>query len=118
MMVFFVPGLANCGMNAITRALKARDPYADISGMDTVCVVATSWPVGHIADFLNFCQRPIWDRQTADDTVVSHFVKIHRITVLATAPSLVEHPDMEPSLIRDQHFAGRSAIRKAAYFVD
>ncbi len=115
-MAFFVPALAPCGGNRMTHALKIREPYADISGVTTVPVVALSWPVEHIAAFLRYCALPMWAQQRGDDTVVSHFVKKNRLTVLATAPSLAEHPDIEPSLVREQNFEGKSRIRKAAYF--
>jgi hypothetical protein len=115
-MAFFVPALAACGGNRIISALKAREPYADISGASTTPVVALAWPAEHIAPFLRYCGLSMWSEQRGDDTVVAYFVKKNRLTVLATVPSLVEHPDVEPSLIREQNFNGKSSIRKAAYF--
>ena len=116
-MAFFVPALAPCGGERIIHAARAREDYADISGVTTTPVVALSWPVEHVEPFVEFCKRPTYARQRGDDRVVGDFVKLFRLKVLATVPSLVEHPDLEPSLVRGQNFEGRSAIRKAAYFV-
>lgn len=114
---FFVPAVKACGEARMTHAMKRHEPYADISGVNTIPVVALSWPVAHIEPFLRFCGLRRWANQRGDDTVVSHYVKKHRLTALATVPSLVEHPDIEPSLVRGQNFNGKSGMRKAAYFV-
>jgi hypothetical protein len=116
-MAFFVPAVAACGGNRMTHALKKRERYANISGVTTTPVVALSWPVVHIEAFLRYCGLPMWEKQRGDDKVVGYFVKKNRLTVLATVPSLVEHPDVEPSLVRGQNFNGKSRIRKAAYFI-
>lgn len=115
-MAFFVPDNAACGGNRIWHALKNREPYANISGATTTPVVALSWPVEHIEPFLRYCALPMWAKQRGDDRVVGYFTKKNRLTVMATVPSLVEHPDVEPSLVRQQNFNGKSRMRKAAYF--
>ncbi|MDF2751670.1 MAG: hypothetical protein K0S82_52 [Gaiellaceae bacterium] len=116
LMAFFVPGISSCGSQRVMYALQKREPYANISGATTIPVVALAWPVEQIPPFLRYCSLPRWANQRGDDTVVGYFVKTNRLTVLATVPSLVEHPDIEPSLVRGQNFNGKSRIRKAAYF--
>lgn len=111
-----MPGTAAGGRNRVLQAAKARERYADISGAAFTPVVALSWPVEHIPEFLRFCGLAKWTKQRGDDTVVGQFVKKNRLKVLATVPCLVEHPDLEPSLIRGRDFGGRQPNRKAALF--
>lgn len=115
---FFVPGSAGGGMHRVLRAAQAGERWAMIGAGGWIPVIAASWPQSLIAPFLEYASQSKFKHQRADDEVVKRFVRQHRVEVLATVPSLVEHPDVEPSLIGRQHGAGQIRWRVAALFSD
>ena len=81
---------------------------------DWTPTVALCWPAPLIPRFLAFAdQNPALIR-TGDDNVVGAFTSRESIPVWATVPSLVEHPDLEPSLIGRKASGGRNRFRVAA----
>ena len=114
--LFFVPGSSGGGMNSVIRAAKAGERWALIGAGAWVPVVASCWPVSLIPDFLEFANQRRFARLRSDDELVKRFVGARRLSVWATVPSLVEHPDTVPSLIGRRHGAGSIKWRVAAMF--
>ncbi len=111
---FFIPGSAGGGRNRVLRASLAGERWAQIGAGGWIPVIAVGWPVGLIAPFLEFSELPRNVSNRSDDEILTRFVRAHRLAVWAPVPSLVEHPDVEPSLIGREHGAGRFRSRVAA----
>lgn len=118
LIAFFVPGVKAAGSRRVEGAASRKEMWAQIGGAGIIPVVALCWPFGLIEPFLEFSQHPHWRDKKADDAVVAAFVKRHRLPVWATVPSLVEHPDVESSLIGKIAKAGKNKARVAALFAD
>ncbi len=114
--LFFVPGSPGGGMNSVLRAAKDQERWALIGAGGWVPVVATAWPSTLIPDFLEFAKQRRFARLRSDDELVKRYVGTKRLPVWATVPSLVEHPDVVPSLIGRKHGAGSIKWRVAAMF--
>ena len=118
LVAFFVPGVKAAGSRRVEGAASRKETWAQIGGSSIIPVVALCWPIGLVEPFLEFSQHPHWRERAADDAVVAAFVKRHRLDVWATVPSLVEHPDVEDSLIGKVAKAGKNKARVAAMFAD
>src|SRR5262249_8257017 len=83
-------------------------------------VVALSWPRELAEDFLPFAEEYVRWRSgkrmltTGDDPVVGKFVRARKLSVWATVPSLVEHPDTQRSLVKRRDYNGTNPARRAA----
>lgn len=115
---FFVPHSAGGGRNRMLRASAKGEQWTLIGGGGWIPTVATSWPTALIEPFIEFASHKRFARQRGDDPLVARFVRTRRLEVWATVPSLVDHPDVEPSLIGRPHGAGRIRWRTAAMFAD
>lgn len=114
---FFVSGLKSGGSRRVLQALSLRARWVDIGGASITPLVATAWPQHLIEPFIEFATSSrIQSRYSHDDPVATLFVKKHKLSVWATVPSLVEHPDEVPSLIGKSHSAGRNRNRVAAHY--
>lgn len=83
--------------------------------------VAILWPVALIGPMLGWvdenpgkCGR---QPPRADDAVLGAWKRHTQTPVMATVPSLVEHPDREPSLIGRKAAAGRNRGRVAGIYI-
>lgn len=95
---------------AAGRAWLACDRY------QWVPVIGLVWPVALVWKALRWVEAQKWPREfMADDEIVGRFAKANRERVVATVPSLVQHPDLCPSLIGKRT---RSGGRVAAIFYD
>jgi hypothetical protein len=104
------------GADRVRRAAAIGRRWVTLYGPH-IPTVATVWPIGLIKSFLAWVDldQQEWGDQiyaTNDDWVVGAFVDDpgEIVGALACVPSLVQHPDTEPSLL------GRSAGRTAAVF--
>lgn len=79
---------------------------------NTVCL---AWPVQFIEGFPSFAASRRWSTG-GDDNVVGSYVLEHGLPVSIRVPSLVQHPDTEPSLFGKRPSAGRNRYRVAAVF--
>lgn len=114
--------LASYPGRSATRARAARqrgDCYAEVvTGLrDLVPVVGNCYPIGLLRELLDwsdaFEKRP----SRSDDYMVGRWCHERQVPVLATIPSLVQHPDDVPSLIGNGAGAhGRNRARSALYF--
>lgn len=123
----FVGGLPGRTRRDFYTALKSRASWSPIAFRETHHVVALVWPVVLAKDFIDWIasdpKLPIRKPYRSDDAVVTHWVKSKyadrrkRITVMATVPCLVEHPDDLPSLVQGNRKLG-DAGRRAIAFAD
>ena len=119
LVAFFVPGIQAAGARRVREARADGERWAQIGGTAITPVVALAWPVEIIESFVRFAESSrIAARYTHDDPVTTIFVKKNKLEVWATVPSLVQHPDVEPSLIGKPHGAGKYPKRMAEFFVE
>lgn len=83
-------------------------------------MVAMIWPRPKAESFLTWAETaklPGMPNPRSDDAVVGSWMKFTRQEILATVPSLVEHPDDTPSVKHDKlkdFYGGKS--RRAIWF--
>lgn len=116
LIAFFVPGTPGGGGDRMLRAARNGERWVQIGGAGWVPTVALCWPRALIAPFLDFAGTSRFAHQRGDDNVVGQFARTNRLQVWATVPSLVEHPDIEPSLIGRKNRAGQNRSRVAALY--
>lgn len=116
MIAFFTPGLRKFRRTQ-EAALRAGQRWSPLTAVSWVPTVALLWPVEHAKAFLAFAE-PKWggSPREGDDYPVGMWAGRHRVTVWATVPNLVQHPDVEASLIGKPNQAGRNRARVAAMF--
>lgn len=118
---FFVPGIACAGARRMAYAASQGERWAEIGGKSVLPLVATCWPAPLIEPFLVFSLSPRYRDKLNDDSVASAFLKMRHLDVWrenkrevwATVPSIVEHPDREPSLVGKMASDGRNRARVA-----
>lgn len=115
----FVAGVPQIAANAIMRACAADLPFADIMVTGWMPAVATMWPRSEIAPSLAYVDAQRWpDNFTADDEIIGRCARALSIPVVATVPSLVEHPDEVQSIAGQwRPMAGKNLRRVAACFI-
>ena len=85
--------------------------------------VATAWPRELAFDFVEFAVEYVERRRArklgtiGDDPVIGKYRRARGLTIWATVPSLVEHPDDGYSLVKRRDYNGGNRARKAAVFV-
>lgn len=109
----FVASQPARGALAITRAMQAGQPWADLSPTDFLPVVATVWPAELAREFLRWADRNARAGQRSDDGIAGRWIRMKTIRPAATVPCLVDHPDVEQSLIGKRAMAGRNPARVA-----
>jgi hypothetical protein len=103
---------------AALEAGKRGERFVDIHHGDFMPVVATLWPVDKAREFAEWAtthQRVTHRRngtpfvERSDDAMAGRWMRSTRQRVLATIPSLFEHPDDVPSTIARKP-SGRTAL--------
>lgn len=115
--------LARLPRDASAKAVRAmklgNKRYISLSWRSFLPVVAVLWPRHKALEFLAWADRnPTLPGQRAprsDDAMAGRWKMVNRETVKATVPSLVEHPDMEPSLIGRRPAFGKDSGRVALF---
>lgn len=114
LVTLFLAGAPHRSAQAARRAHRLGDPWIRMDARDWTPTVALAWPRALRDKFLRFLlDRPQLVR-VGDDNVVGEFVRAHGLEVWAAVPSLVEHPDVEPSLIGRKAGHGANRMRVAA----
>ncbi len=114
-LVLFCPGLGQ-QRRAILDACRAGERYARLPTANTfVPAVAVVWPRDSVASILAYAERA--PEMTADDGHLGRWAAETGAEILATVPSLVEHPDVERSLVGRHAMSGRNPGRIAACWV-
>lgn len=110
---FFVASQPVLGARRIIEAQRSRNPWAELSHTDFLPVVATCWPVPLARLFLDWAVAHALPRDRSDDGLAGRWIRHRALRPLATVPSLVEHPDVERSLIGKRAMAGKNPARVA-----
>lgn len=114
----FVPRTLRQGTVNLYRACNGDYSWCKLELREWVPVVALAWPEEIIPKFLTWAAErrfpPTVNR--ADDAVVGRFQRETRTQFLATVPSLVEHPDVEPSLV--SNYVPKKGRRASCYVGD
>lgn len=115
----FVAGHPTNCANAVFAACDADRPFCDLPVAQWIPAVATMWPVSLIAPALEYVDGQAWPAAfCADDEIIGRAVRALGARVVATVPSLVEHPDEVESIAgRWRPMAGKNANRVAACFI-
>ncbi len=96
--------------------------YVQLSWRNFMPIVAVLWPRPKAVEFLEWASEnphlPGQREPRSDDAVAGVWKMRERQTVWATVPSLVEHPDMEPSLIGKRAAWGKDKNRCALFFAE
>lgn len=102
----------------VREAASAGIPFAEMLLQQWMPVVATVWPVDRIGPAIEWVDAQRFQADwTADDEIVGRVARALGIPAVATAPSLVEHPDAVVSLAgRRPPSNGADPYRVAAVF--
>jgi len=124
LLALFVPGMGLAG-RWMRAAWKDGKRWLELpTSMNWVPVVALVWPVELASSFVPFAEEHVAGRAArrmatmGDDPVVGRFRRVNHLAVWAPVPSLVQHPDLVPSLVKQRSYGGRNPARRAAVFVD
>lgn len=99
---FFVGGTPRDLAIACLKAGKVGERWCDLSPFSAAFpCVAASWPTGLIPQILAWADanRLKPEKDISDDGILARFLQAKRIYPWATVPSLVEHPNVEVSII-------------------
>jgi hypothetical protein len=116
LVALFVPG-SPPHRAAVLRAQKAGQSWVTLPPT-WVPTVALCWPVEMVALFLAWADTkyPDGTKRMGDDGPVGKWAQTIRTRAVAPIPSLVQHPDVEPSLIGRRAAGGANRARVAVAF--
>lgn len=124
LIVFCVLGLPKRWARLVVSAASSGSPWAALpiggGGQSWVPVVAVAWPTAFCRRALDWVDEQGWPHEfIADDEIVGRIAKGLDFQVLATAPSLVDHPDLVVSAVGGRRSSGgANPHRVAACFID
>ncbi len=99
-----------------------RQRYVALSWRNFMPVIAVLWPRHKAVEFAEWADRnpqlPGQREPRSDDAMAGMWKMRERETVLASVPSLFEHPDEEPSLIGKRASWGQDKNRVALFLAD
>lgn len=102
----------------VLRASEKGESWAKLDHHLWIPAIAVAWPVELIEPALAFVDAQAWPEQfRADDEILGRIATGLRVTALATVPSLVDHPDLVPSLVGKRARGGKDPGRVAACFI-
>lgn len=108
-LALFVGAALGVHGDRVTQAFGRGETFVALSQRSWTPAVALVWPRALVPGFLAFAADKASRRPLADDEVLGRYFRSERVEVLATVPSLVEHPDDSPSLIGRKTRGDRSA---------
>jgi hypothetical protein len=115
---FYVGGAPYHQAEAVREACKRDDAWAVLENAHWLPAVAVSWPRPHIEEIVPWVDSQGWpEKFRADDEILGRYLREHRLRALATVPSLVDHPDVEPSLVGTRTRGGDDPARVAACYI-
>jgi hypothetical protein len=105
-----------------TRAMKLNRRYCDVNFRDFVPAIAILWPVHKAQEMLIWTdgnpKLPGNPNPRSDDAIIGVWMRRTRQRIRATVPSLVEHPDLVPSLIGRRAAWGKDRGRVALFMAE
>lgn len=100
--VLFLGGFPQGAARLFMRALLRKQPYINLLPSPIVPLVAVLWPKARAEEFLSWASGPVklpgHPNPRADDGIAASWMKKTRQEVRVCVPSLVNHPDMVPSV--------------------
>lgn len=96
---FWVGGFPQDLCAVMRRAAQTGCPWVDFVPWHVFPCVAAVWPVKLAVRLLEWADEKPGRVTRADDGVTARFLQAERVWPLATVPSLVEHPNVVPSVI-------------------
>ena len=117
LIAFFVPGSLQQHCWSMLAACRRDEPWAVLPNDRWCQTVALCWPVALIQPIFDFVDRQNWDlrRFYADDEIVGRYLHDSGDRALATVPSLVEHPDLVPSILSSRRPMGGDDPSRVAF---
>jgi hypothetical protein len=111
----FLPNMAMRTRRHANQAILAGQHWVELQPADWVPVIAVLWPADKISAFLRWydAQPPRKTPDRSDDSVCGRWMRATGEKVVATLPSLVEHPDDVPSTWRRNR-----QPRRALWFIE
>lgn len=110
---YFVASHPVRGARKMLEAYGAGAAWSELFSTEFLPVIATSWPADLAREFLAWSDAHGRPGSRSDDGQAGRFIRNRSIRPLATIPSLVEHPDVERSLIGKRAMAGKNPARVA-----
>ncbi len=97
----------------VAEATRMGRRYVQLSWRSFMPIVAVLWPLSKLEEFAAWAEDnptlPGQRQPRSDDAMAGRWKMATRQTVRATVPSLVEHPNVEPSLVGNSKKGGRVA---------
>jgi hypothetical protein len=117
----FVAGASIQTARAMRSAMMSGKPYVPLHFREWLPVVAVLWPkhqAEHLLLWAATAKLPGMPRPVrSDDAVCGLWMRENRRLVVATVPSLVEHPDDVESTVGRRAMAGADRGRVAAHYI-
>jgi hypothetical protein len=118
----FLSRLPRDAATAAQRAVQQGKRYVTLGIRSFMPVVAVLWPRHKAVEFMEWAEAnpyfPGNREPRSDDGMCGRWKMSCREIVKATVPSLVEHPDMEPSLIGKRTAWGKDRGRVAQFLAE
>lgn len=109
---FFAPAQPPEMAYRVRCARDRGETFAELEPRRWAPVVALCWPAALAVGFLDYVEAQGWPHHfRADDEAVGRFLRESGVALLASVPSLVQHPDIAPSLVGRRPRGGRVAAR-------
>lgn len=115
----FLSRLPRADYVAALRARKSGRSFIIMRGRGFCPVVGMVWPIEKSQDFLRWthtARLPGGKTPRSDDAAVAHWMQHTKNRVLACVPSIVQHPDVEESIIGLRAMWGRNKSRTSEIF--
>lgn len=110
---FFVASHPPLGAKRMLEAGRRGDSWSELASTEFLPVVATCWPAPLAREFYAWLEKVILPVKRSDDGAAGRWIRQRSIRPVATIPSLVSHPDVEPSVIGKRAMAGKNPARVA-----
>lgn len=117
LIAFFVPGTGP-QRDAMLAAAARAQAWARLPRAQWAPTVALCWPRELAADFVEWSEETFPGPQMGDDGPVGAYVRKRRLELWAVVPSIVEHPNVEPSLLGKPSKGAANRGRVAALYAD
>jgi hypothetical protein len=102
LIVLFLAGAPHKSAALARLAHGLGERWIRMPNDDWTPTVATIWPRARIAEFLAWRDGYLEPVGIGDDNLVGEFTKRCVVPVWATVPSVIDHPNIEPSLVGKQ----------------
>lgn len=116
--VFCVTGNPPRHRLAVQKACLRGFHWAELEHAHWLPAIAVAWPASLARELVAWVDAQDYpERFVADDEITGRFLQSRRIVPVATVPSLVDHDDLEPSIMSRRQRQGRDPGRRAFIYV-